>query len=114
MENRYLCNGGIAKGQINNKQTETKYISMGNLFESLKDYFENTPKEVLDNDWKEIEYLNEIGPDVIEYAKYVKESFGIAVSYTSSERKLEAHKYDVSVSSNGKGIAADAQYCLAA
>ena len=87
---------------------------MGNLVESLKYYFENTPKEVLDNDWKEIEYLNEIGPDVIEYAKYVKESFGIAVSYTSSERKLEAHKYDVSVSSNGKGIAADAQYCLAA
>lgn len=27
---------------------------MGNLFESLKNYFENTPKEVLDNDWKEI------------------------------------------------------------
>lgn len=45
---------------------------MGNLFESLKDYFENTPKDVLDNDWKEIENLNEIGPDVIEYARYVK------------------------------------------
>ena len=45
---------------------------MGNLFESLKDYFENTPKDVLDNDWKEIEKLNEIGPDVIEYARYVK------------------------------------------
>lgn len=45
---------------------------MGKLFESLKDYFEKTPKEILDNDWKEIEYLNEIGPDVIEYAEYVK------------------------------------------
>lgn len=45
---------------------------MGNLFESLKAYFENTPKEVLNNDWKEIEYLNDIGPDVIEYAEYVK------------------------------------------
>lgn len=39
---------------------------MGNLFESLKDYFEHTPKDVLDNDWKEVEYLNDIGPDVIE------------------------------------------------
>ena len=56
---------------------------MGNLFESLKNYFENTPKEVLDNDWKEIKYLNEIGPDVIEYAKFVKEQFGIAVSYST-------------------------------
>lgn len=41
---------------------------MGNLFESLKDYFENTPNDVIENDWREIEYLNEIGPDVIEYA----------------------------------------------
>ena len=56
---------------------------MGNLFESLKNYFENTPKEVLDNDWKEIKYLNEIGPDVIEYARYVKELFGV------DDRKLQ-------------------------
>lgn len=47
---------------------------MGNLFESLKAYFENTPKEVLNNDWKKIEYLNDIGPDVIEYAEYVKKN----------------------------------------
>ena len=46
---------------------------MGNLFESLKKYFENTPKEILENDWKEIKHLNEIGPDVIEYARYVKD-----------------------------------------
>ena len=46
---------------------------MGNLFESLKDYFENTPKGVLDNDWKEVENLNEIGPDDIEYARYVND-----------------------------------------
>ena len=87
---------------------------MGNLFESLKNYFENTPKEVLDNDWKEIEYLNEIGPDVIEYAKFVKEQFGIAVSYSNSGQKNEAHRYDVSVDSENNGIAADAQYYFAA
>lgn len=47
---------------------------MGNLFESLKNYFENTPKEVLENDWEEIKYLNGIGPDVIEYSKIYKEN----------------------------------------
>lgn len=40
---------------------------MESLLESLKDYFESTPKEVLDNDWKAVEYLNDIGPDVMEY-----------------------------------------------
>lgn len=87
---------------------------MGNLFESFKDYFENTPKDVLDNDWKEIKHLNEIGPDVIEYAKFVREQFGIAVSYSNSEKKLETHKYDVPVDSGNEGIAADAQYYFAA
>lgn len=87
---------------------------MGNLFDSLKDYFKNTPKDVLDKDWKEIEYLNEIGPDVIEYAEFVRENFGIAVSYSNSKGKRETHKYDVSVSAVENGIAADAKYCLAA
>ena len=84
---------------------------MGNLFESLKNYFENTPKEVLDN---EIKYLNEIGPDVIEYAKFVKEQFGIAVSYSNSVSKNETHRYDVSVDSGNHGFAVDAQYYFAA
>jgi len=61
---------------------------MGKLFENLKDYFEKTPKEILDNDWKEIECLNDVGPDVIEYAEYVKELFGSDVSYSSSEENL--------------------------
>lgn len=87
---------------------------MGNLLESLKKYFENTPKEVLDNDWKEIQCFNEIGPDVIEYAKFVKEQFGIAVSYPSLGQENETHKYDVSVDSGNHGIAADAQYYYAA
>lgn len=87
---------------------------MGNLFESLEDYFENTPKEILDNDWKEIEYLNEIGPDVIEYAEYVKELFGIDVLYSSSEKELDAHKFDVSVISVTERIAINSQYYLAA
>ena len=87
---------------------------MGNLFESLKDYFENTPNDVIENDWREIEYLNEIGPDVIEYAEFVRENFGTAVSYSNFKEKEETHRYDVSVSTGENGIAADAKYCLAA
>lgn len=87
---------------------------MGNLFESLKGYFENTPKDVIEKDWREIEYLNEIGPDVIEYAEFVRENFGTAVSYSNSKEKKETYRYDVSVSAGEKGIAADAKYCLAA
>ena len=87
---------------------------MGNLFESLKDYFEKTPKEILDKDWKEIEYLNEIGPDVIEYTEYVKKVFGSDSLFSSSEKRLNVHKFDVSEISNTDKIAADSQYYLAA
>ena len=89
-------------------------LIMGNLYENLKNYFENTPKEVLNNDWKEIKYLNEIGPDVIEYAKFVKEQFGIAMSYSNYASKNETHRYDVSVDSGNHRIAVDALYYFAA
>ena len=36
--------------------------------EFLKKYFEETPQEELDKEWKEIEPLNDIGPYVLEYA----------------------------------------------
>lgn len=45
---------------------------MGRLLNQLKEYYENTPKEVLEKEAKELEYLNEIGPDVLEYAKIVR------------------------------------------
>lgn len=46
---------------------------MGKLLNQLQQYFENTPKEVLDKEAKEWDYLNEIGPDVLDYAKAVRE-----------------------------------------
>lgn len=54
---------------------------MGTLLESLKRYFENTPKDILENDWKESEYLDNIGPDVTEYVNYVQEYFRVNVNY---------------------------------
>ena len=41
--------------------------------EQLKKYFETTPKEILNKESEELEYLNEIGPDVLEYVKVVKD-----------------------------------------
>ena len=40
--------------------------------EFLKKHFEETPQEELDKEWKEIEPLNDIGPDVLEYADKIK------------------------------------------
>lgn len=52
----------------------------GNLLDSLKDYFDKTPQDVLEKDFKELEYLNEIGPDAIAYVEYVKGNFDIEMS----------------------------------
>lgn len=46
---------------------------MGKLYDNLKNHFENISQEELDKEWKEIESLNEIGPDAIEYADWIKE-----------------------------------------
>lgn len=45
---------------------------MGKLLEQLKYYFDNTPKDILEKEAEELDYLNEIGPDVLEYAKMVR------------------------------------------
>lgn len=46
---------------------------MSKLLDSLREYFENTPKEILEEDWKELEHWNEIGPNAEEYCNWVKE-----------------------------------------
>lgn len=87
---------------------------MGVLLESLRNYFRNTPKEQLDKDWKEIEYLNEIGPDVFEYAEFVKANFGIEMMYSNVNKEVESLKCEVSDVRTNNSIAADALYCMAA
>lgn len=52
---------------------------MGKLLEQLKDYFENTPDEVLEKEAEELDELNNIThdlfeTDVIEYTKKVRGS----------------------------------------
>lgn len=52
---------------------ESKY----SMYEDLKKYFENTPKEQLDADWKELKQWNEIGTDVFEYINFVSKNFKV-------------------------------------
>ena len=48
---------------------------MGKLVDLLKEYFENTPKEQLEAEWEEIKELNDIGPDVLEYAEHIRKFY---------------------------------------
>jgi hypothetical protein len=46
--------------------------SKPNLLQRLKEYFDNTPRDVIEKEWEELSYLNEIGPTVDEYLASVK------------------------------------------
>lgn len=43
-----------------------------NLLQRLKEYFDNTPRDVLEKEWNELSYLNEIGPTIDQYLECVK------------------------------------------
>ena len=45
---------------------------MGNLAENLKKHLAETPKEQLEQEWKEIEKYNNVGPIVFDYLDFIK------------------------------------------
>lgn len=47
---------------------------MSKLLEGLINYLENTPKEVLEEEFKQLEPYTKIGPTVDEYIKMTKEA----------------------------------------
>lgn len=83
-----------------------KQRTMGRLLEQLKSYFEKTPAEVLKKEYAGWSYLNEIGPDVLEYAKMAR-GYIIGTEMVCSERK-----YDLTIST--EDIFSNAQYGMAA
>ncbi|MBW4715323.1 hypothetical protein [Prevotella denticola] len=85
---------------------------MGKLLEQLKSYFENTPAEVLEKECAEWDYLNEIGPDVLEYAKMVRGYIDIEMAYSNSNNFFDEKKYDLTVST--EDISSNAKYGMAA
>lgn len=48
---------------------DLKIMKKEKFAEQLHDYFKNTPKEVLDKEWKEIHEKFNNGPDADEYIK---------------------------------------------
>lgn len=48
--------------------------SKPNLLQQLKEYFDNTPRDVLEKEWHEYDKYNEIGPTVNEYLEYINKS----------------------------------------
>lgn len=87
---------------------------MASQIESLKTYFDETPQDILEKDWKEIEPLNAIGPDVLEYADYIKEYFGVNIPYSNSTEWGENHKFEIPEYIGDTNILADSKYLLAA
>ena len=45
---------------------------MSELYFKLREYFENTPREQLDKDLEDVKDLNDIGPEIILYADYIR------------------------------------------
>lgn len=86
---------------------------MGKLFENLKRYFENTPSEDIEKDWKEVEMLNDIGPDVIEYADIMKGLMDTNIFYSDNFDYQIKHINEAGENS-GESISACAEYYLAA
>lgn len=64
---------------------------MDELIENLKRYFRETSQEEIERDWKEMKYLNEIGPDVFEYAEFVRKNF--EALFNSDIDVLTSHKF---------------------
>ena len=63
--------------ELNNWNTkslreEPKEINQNPILKQLKKYFEETPRDVIEKEWNELSYLNEIGPTVEEYLESVK------------------------------------------
>ena len=85
---------------------------MGKLLEQLKSYFENTPAEVLEKECAEWDYLNEIGLDVLEYAKLVRGYIDTEMAYSNSDIFCDDRKYDFTVLT--EDISSNAQYGMAA
>lgn len=54
------------------EQMKPKKINQNPILQQLKKYFEETPRDVIEKEWNELSYLNEIGPTVEEYLESVK------------------------------------------
>ena len=74
---------------------------MGQILESLKKHYADTPQEVLDKEWEELAYLNDIGPDVFECAEEMKVYIEFVCSSASTVYRRQSHTYSFDPSDDG-------------
>lgn len=72
IERRIKINKECMLGLKNLDYYQGKVDALNEASEFIKKHFEETPQDELDKEWKEIEPLNDIGPDVLEYADKIK------------------------------------------
>lgn len=46
---------------------------MTNIVNQLREYFKNTPKDQIDKYFEDLDYLNNVGPNLEDYIKSIKE-----------------------------------------
>lgn len=51
----------------------TENEDINNMLDEIKSYYENTPREVIDKVWEEIEAENHVGPSVSDYETYLSD-----------------------------------------
>jgi len=59
---------------------------MGKIADSLKRYFAETTKDILNNDWEQLKVFSEIGPDALDYIKRIND-------FQDSIKPIDARKY---------------------
>ena len=53
---------------------------MGHVFESLKEYLKAASEEELQEDWRALAHLNEVGADALVYANQIELTQGLDLS----------------------------------
>lgn len=47
--------------------------NMDEILEQLKDYFNNTPRDIVEKEWHEYDKYNQVGPTVNEYLWFINQ-----------------------------------------
>lgn len=67
---------------------------MGKIAESLRKYFDETPQDVLEREWEELNPLNEIGPDATEYIERVRSYYGFIMQNSIKSMPVVHYPYE--------------------
>ena len=65
------------------------FMTMDAILEQLKEYFNNTPRDVVEKEWREYDKYNKIGPTVNEYLAYINQ-----ILVKSEIKPIESTKID--------------------